>query len=1425
MTTSGYGTGYGTHYGGGGGIPASAVSPFDVFCFDHCVTMFNILTDPSVSTVGSPLHFTPNGVTCDLDMESGTGAPVPDLDADLIVTQPVPNTWTLEWTAIFHNLPTDFTDVVNRHLFVGATDAAGPCAGLFVSKVGLMYLGAIHHVAGNLVVDSTTQVIPGSALYISEGEYITIRMSVSGLTGAVYLFVTKTADIPITGQVLRAVLPTIDASVLAFPATDRAIISVRGDVVQPTFMGLDQFCMSSSVLIPNLKPVANAGADQASRACAIIQLDGSASFDPEEAPLSYLWRLIDTPLGSSFAIEGGDGFTKAGVGGFTDLFFSNDPLGVIDVLDPILAGDVLLVDGTAHTIIGTGIDAGPDFFVQIGSSILPELVTGQQFKVLRQRGLSNPTTVNPTFFPDEPGFYKFDLTVNDGALSSDPSVTIVNVLESPLPRGCTPDLSFLFNYLSDFWNLVEDRDRISVFWGSLAQIAATELFTLWQYEYSKSHRDIQRTFIRRWLHYDLMLAEPIPELTNIRAFFGGVTSSGFLSTGLSGINGTTLVISSPTLDSDVSFVIGAADPVTAQVLATELQSKLQNAADDRFTTHVIEDRSPVAAIGTIGTVVPGSYAEGQTFTLNDGSNPPVTFEIDFDSIVVPGNVVVDLAAAVTADDVRDVIIAAVLGATINITPSIGGAGLVALVNDEAGVGGNQVILTAGGIPGTFTGMSGGSGGDLVRIDAPFPFTVAVGTTLPPFTAGDEGQTPFGTGGAGVGQKTYKVPISLEELDIQEDDFLVLDGFAHRISTILDDPGDQFPYQRIVVKQVLPTAPVASWALSGWVSSELLDFYNGLVALGDHIDFEVAEISDENAPTLARRDIVETVILGVNDELPSRAAFDAWPIGDEIADDTLSVLLARVVRRTYVPRSELVVDIPTLQELIVIEDDEETLRRNVDFFLEEVRGGFGVRFASGQTGDPGDVWEGERPPNRLWAEYTYLDNRPLIEANFGLAVELTVDQLDELPENIDYLSAVRGLWYAFYNGPTIRNLRIGSQILLGLPFAETQGTITEIRTDFSPSEGRILIQDTENEEIIRSYNFPRALALEVNPATGVQYVVDDVVEEFAPLVEGAEVIDYLTDPRWFEGILNQGIFYEIEKFHKFVVRVDKAAFNLSALLFVRNFVLKIKPTYTFPLFLVLQEIGDTEVSTVDEIDPRGILKLYDLPCENNFGMAPMYDQGRPAGGGWRNQFDSDVDPDNADPTFPTAEVVSWAYDKAYTCPLDDALALRVVTFGAPTVITFDTVFAFGTPIQELHQWETFYIGPTVVPVAGTTITLQKGGTASFNGTVVQLRFSMQGDPGVDPTDWQVVLQSDAGGPFANIAVENFTMGFNTEIVRTLSIAVTAGDNFKVLVRPASGAGSRTPNLFRIRVQVLQQDVATWNFGDPLPAGTYALETPL
>ncbi len=1301
------GGGWGSGPWGGSAAPLLA-SPttFDVFCFQD-LSMFQILADPDVSTGGNGGSFTPNPVSMDLEIRSGGGAPSDD--ARLFITANIPQVFTTEWVVKFEDLPNDFTNITDWHIYLGVTDAAGPLVGFFFSKVGVAYTGSVSFPGGNLQLDTVFQVIPGSSDYSLEDEYLVIRAAADFSLNLVYFYVTKASDLPSTGQQLRAILPIIPYDVAATPPTDRALVSVRGTLTQMASAFLASFCVGSALLIPNLAPVANAGTDQAVRACSIIQLNGSQSYDPEGAQVSYFWRLIDVPPSSEFSFEGADGATQpAGPPtGFTDKFYSTE-LGVEDVADPFevgVGGDVLLVRGEPYTIVAKGTD-GFGFFVQIGDDILVDDMSVEPFKLIRQRGISGADTVTPTFFPDKPGFHRFDLIVFDGALFSEPSVVLVNVLESPLPRGCAPDLSFIFNYLSDFWGLVEGRDRLSVFWSGLAQVVATELYTLWQIEYSKSLRDIQRYFVRRWLHYDLLLAEPLAELTRVRATFGGVTSSFISIAGQGGVNGTRLVISSPSLAQDFDIIIAALNPATAATLKAEVEFKLKR-ADSRFSISLVTDRA--------------------------------TTDVAF------------------------------------------------------------------------------------RIDAPFPFTIKAGTTLPVLTVGAEDRSPAGSG-AGVGSRLYKVDRSLEGLDVKEDDFLVLDGVAFRVARIVDDSNDTYAFQRVLLKEDLPTAPSTSWSISGWVSSELLNFYNGLVSESDIVDLEVTAVSDEATPLASIDLMLTTTVLGVSSVVQSRIAVDTWGVGQYVADAATNVRLARVVRRTYLPIHALIQDVPVLQEHIVITDDAATLRRNVDFFLETYRGSACIRFSSSQGMD---VWEGLRPPNRLWAEYTYIDNRPVIEQNFGIPVDFTLDELADLPDTVDYLSAVRGLWYAFFNGPTIRNLRVGTQILLGLPFAEEAGTIEEIRTDISPTEGRLLIRDTERTEIVRSYKFPSILPLEVNPATGEKYKVGDTVAQFAPLVEGAEVIDYIKDPKWFQGLLNQGVFFEVEKYHKFVVRVDDAAFSLNALLFVKNFILKIKPTYTFPLFIVQKTIKDTEVSTTDQTQMTATLLLFDSPCDALYGSSFMYDEPRAAGGGWRNQFDADAVPlipnGDPDPVFPTADAnITWGYDKQYLlCPTDLLIAVSIQTFGAPFTPTYDSVFAYDTPIGAKLFYEVVSPANVPAPPGGLTVTPLAGAAAPFTGTLTHLRLYMLGTPGVSPTDYEVVIDVN-GTPSYTSA---FTSGVNTELVRIVNVAVTSGDTLAVRIRPASGVAARTPVWSRVNAAVTVQEGVMWTFDDTVPAGTYALERQL
>lgn len=1308
---SGWGTGvwgqdpWAGPIGGAPGGPIPSYPPnYDIYCVGPCGQMLYFDSYDEVQTFGVTGQFSVDLVSENFIIKSDSTTTSGGViqTARVYIDVGVPEDWTSEFTLKLDQLPTTFNNLADEHLFIGSVDATGSSAGLFISSSGIAYTGSVwYDLLGKLHVNSAMQVLPDSVVLLTVGEYYTFRMAVDDGNGVAYIYITKTSELPLTGHVLRYVLPAVSSSTSVHAMPDGTYISCCGTSTTAVRFEIDTICMGTGLVIPNLPPVADAGRDQSARMCSIVRLDGRASFDPEGSTLKYQWRLIDAPIVSSFIFETTDGVTlPPPPATYTNRLYSEE-LGEYDVDSAMVSvGDVITFAGESYFITGKGVDIN-GYYVVIDSYALPANRTKLPFKMLKQNGISTPTGAQPTFYPDVTGIFKFDLVVFDGSLYSQPSITIINVVESVVPRGCIPDLSFLWNYISDFWQLVENKEHIETFWGALAQIAATELLSLWQVEYNKSLRDIQRTFQRRWLHYDLRVLDLRKEDSSTRYIYGGVYLKSIPVTGAT-VGGQTILISSPVLTEDVELMFYGTT-LTDTEIVTQLSNRLK-VVDDRFTVTKLS------------------------------SNP-------------------------------------------------------------------ALLLSQ------------------IRIEAPFPFTVYGGTAtdlLPDLPANNS--EPSGIGALVAGIDTVIVDRDLGDLDIQEDDLLVLNGEAYRISRVISKAAtDDWANQRLVLKDPAPSSAPSTWYIVGGTTSAFLDYYNALLSLDDPAVYEVTDT------TTGQHTQVMVRVLGASAAIVDKLAVDAWPLARYLYDpDRYTVSFVWAHRRTHMPVDPLVVSVPILQEKIKDSPDEEILRENVDYFVEEYRGQKCLRF---MTGSP-DVWQGGTPPDRMWAEMTYIDNRPVIEANFGIPAEFTLDDLEQVGTNLDYLSAVRGMWYSFFYGPTIRNLRVGTQILLGLPFAEEEGTIEEIRNDFSMQQGRILVRDVANKEIVRSYTYPKVLDVEVNPSTGELYKVGDVVSQFSPLVEGVEVVDYVKDPLWFRGYLNQGVFYEVEKFFRFLVRVDSAAFNLSSLLFVKSFINKIKPTYTFPKFVVrynVNEDGDA-VDVTDVVETKGTLLLHDDISARGLGHWMHIDDPNQAGGGWMGRLDSgrQFTPDavHPDPQHP----VVWAVDKSDLVPQDSVYCVAGGYMDGIAMPSLDSFWALDNPVQFGLQFVSDQASVDHLPVVGQVddpIAIGEEYTAAGSYTLTNYCVEIAAI-GPNAEDVTVEFWCTVNGVVQLGSVQSATLGAGLSRwnLSFLSDPVTwnAGDVVRWFIR--AFAGEAEVAFYKLLIKVGESYL--WAIDVAPPAGSYTAE---
>ena len=229
-----------------------------------------------------------------------------------------------------------------------------------------------------------------------------------------------------------------DGSVATLQASDTAqpsFVSARsGDYVIQlvvTANGVASAPDTVTVTTANVRPVANAGPDQTASVGSDVGLDGNASADANNDPLSFDWSLLARPDGSAAVLSLGmtptPRFTADRAGEFVVQLVVNDGHSASDP-------DTAVITATSQNRPPVAVAAANAVSVPTGTTVLldgsgssdpdGDTLTYQwslQVPAGSSAVLSAFNQVNSSFVADQAGSYVVTLVVRDAALESGPS--------------------------------------------------------------------------------------------------------------------------------------------------------------------------------------------------------------------------------------------------------------------------------------------------------------------------------------------------------------------------------------------------------------------------------------------------------------------------------------------------------------------------------------------------------------------------------------------------------------------------------------------------------------------------------------------------------------------------------------------------------------------------------------------------------------------------------------------------------------------------------------------------------------------------------------------------------------------------------------------------------------------------------------------
>lgn len=769
-------------------------------------------------------------------------------------------------------------------------------------------------------------------------------------------------------------------------------------------------------------------------------------------------------------------------------------------------------------------------------------------------GLHGFTQVNPgdnsivRFAPDVPGHYRVSLTVSNGTYTSDPTYTEIDIvlIEVPHGDGFVPDASFIWNYLSDFWNLVEGKDRLESFWSAAIQLVSSELLKLYQADYNKSIRDAQSLFQRKWV-----------EIRSKIDLYSKYDLKFVLTDDAAGLSGDTTYSGSPKPDLVNQLTVPTSEYDFSNLGGGELLTVNKN-----YSAFLRSSTS-----GTSSTFYGDSFSfpEGKTSLPWRISSSIKSSDLDFEDLgVEEGDL---LEVEITRTDI---------GLSTRIKLSVTGAS-----SYRAGAVFNSEPLIDGIAAGGFTDDMILQMAEDLKVDG------VTQTSSSLSYSGDALEVKNVLTSLKFKREYYHKELSqFDEINVGPFSVTIKPVKLIRNSRVkIDSDIVSIPTLQEYIKQ--PTIVEDGGKVYQLSEGKLTELDHLPRATFENLDYVVDSGTDVQVSinTTASSNIVNIPYGDLLDRSIKEGDTLYIPAGQNRGSYTITEIVDPSNLKTSSPMKEA----------------ENFVRATI---IRKHAGAY-VRFVNGinTTKLPSpDSWWAELVfvdnSKNIEANFGRLVGVRLddlvaqeVELPYSAVVSGLMYALSRGPtsDNLKLGAHILlGLPFATKQGivkqidPVFRKDAAGVPKFGRIVIEETRpsGEKTGRTSIYLYPLGAQILNPTTGEYEAQD---PDLSGLAINPDTGKEYEVGDFVKQFAPLSKGVELGDYKSNPEWFSTSETAS------RFHTFKLKANFDMFGTSEIALAKDFANKVKPHHT-KMFVLAQKMA-ADIITIDDVFSGGVLKTY------------------------------------------------------------------------------------------------------------------------------------------------------------------------------------------------------------------------------------------